>query len=102
VKALAWPLRHQISQLKKRRGALGKVLRREQNFFETHALRMNYQEIAKRGWPIGSGAGESACRQKQCRFKWCGQFWSKGGLRNLCALDEARRNRHWNELWSPN
>jgi len=63
---------------------------------------MNYQENAKRGWPIGSGAVESACRQKQCRFKRGGQFWTKESLRNLCALDEARRNRHWDELWSPN
>ena len=108
------PLRHQlrhgqeqralrrIAQLKKRRGEPGKVIRREQNYFETHAGRMNYQGIAKRGWPIGSGAVESACRQKQCRFKRCGQFWTKEGLRNLCALDEARRNRHWDVLWSSN
>jgi hypothetical protein len=60
---------------------------------------MNYQEIARRGWPIGSGAVESACRQKQCRFKRPGQFWTAEGLRHLCALDEARRNGHWNELW---
>ena len=108
------PLRHQvrhgqeqqalrqIARLKKRRGAAGKVIRREQNYFATHAGRMNYQTIAKRGWPIGSGAVESACRQKQCRFKRCGQFWTREGLRNLCALDEARRNRHWDELWASN
>ena len=63
---------------------------------------MNYQEIARRGWPIGSGAVESACRAKQCRFKRPGQFWTPEGLRHLCALDEARRNGHWNELWAPN
>ena len=90
----------QIAQLKPRRGEIGKVIRREQNYFATHASRMNYQTVAKRGWPIGSGAVESACRQKQCRFKRCGQFWTKSWLRNLCALDEARRNRHWDELWS--
>jgi len=92
----------QIAQIKKRRGETGKVIRREQNYFQTHSARMNYQEIANRGWPIGSGAVESACRQKQCRFKRCGQFWTREGLRNLCALDEARRNRHWDELWASN
>jgi hypothetical protein len=108
------PLRHQvrhgqeqralrqIAQIKKRGGEAGKVIQREQNYFATHAKRMCYDQIAKRGWPIGSGAVESACRQKQCRFKRCGQFWSKVGLRNLCALDEARRNHHWDELWSQN
>jgi hypothetical protein len=108
------PLRHQvrhgrekqalrqIAQIQRRGGKVGKLIRREQNYFQTHAGRMNYQEIAKRGWPIGSGAVESACRQKQCRLKRCGQFWTKEGLRNLCALDEARRNHHWDALWSPN
>ena len=108
------PLRHQlrhgkeqqalrqIAQLKPRRGAAGKIIRREQNYFATHAGRMNYQTLAKRGWPIGSGAVESACRQKQCRFKRCGQFCTKSGLRNLCTLDEARRNHHWDELWTKN
>lgn len=93
---------HRIGQLNRPTGEPGNVVRREQNYFKTHSGRMNYQQIAQQGWPIGSGAVESACRQKQCRFKRCGQFWTKQGLRNLCTLDEARRNHHWDELWSPN
>jgi len=108
------PLRHQarygqeqkalrqIARIRQRPGAAGQVIRREQNYFQNHAGRMHYQQIARRGWPIGSGAVESACRQKQTRFKRCGQFWTKAGLRNLCTLDEARRNHHWDELWAPN
>jgi hypothetical protein len=92
----------QIQHLKKRRGANGQVIERERHYFANHADRMNYQTIARRGWPIGSGAVESACRQKQCRFKRPGQFWTAKGLRNLCALDEARRNYHWDELWTQN
>jgi hypothetical protein len=75
----------------------GEEVRREQNYLAQHAWRMNYRELAARG-PIGSGAVESACRQRQCRFKRAGQFWSETGLRNLCALQEARRNAHWEEL----
>jgi len=90
-----------ITRLKKRRGAAGKILAREQNYLASHAQRMNYQEMARRGWPIGSGAVESACRQKQCRFKRAGQFWTRPGLRHLAALDEARRNHHWEQLWQP-
>ena len=81
------------------KGQGGKVVRREQNYFANNAHRMKYQEIAARGWPIGSGAVESACRQRQCRFKRSGQFWTANGLRNLCALDQARHNHHWEELW---
>jgi hypothetical protein len=92
----------ELARLKKKRGKTGKVLAREQNYFANHATRMNYREVARRGWPIGSGAVESACKQKQCRFKRPGQFWTAKGLGNLIALDEARRNHHWNELWSSN
>lgn len=91
----------EIARLKKRGGAAGKLLAREQHYFAGHAGRMNYQAVARRGWPIGSGAVESACRQKQCRFKRAGQFWTRPGLRDLAALDEARRNHHWDQLWQP-
>lgn len=90
----------ELAGLKKKRGTSREVLVREQNYFATHAARMNDQTIARRGWPIGSGAVESACRQKPCRFKRPGQFWTPKGLRNRIALDEARRNHHWNQLWA--
>jgi hypothetical protein len=89
----------EIAGLKKRRGATGKKLAQEQHYFAGHAGRMNYQAAARRGWPIGSGAVESACRQKQNRFKRGGPFWTRRGLRHLAALDEARHNHHWDELW---
>jgi len=91
----------EIARLKAGRGQRGKILRQEQGYFERQQGRMSYQAAARRGWPIGSGAVESACRQKQGRFKRCGQFWTERGFRHLAALDEARRNGHWTELWSP-
>jgi hypothetical protein len=82
-------------------GAAGEVVRREQNYFASHAHRMNYQETAARGWAIGSGAVESTCRERQCRYKRPGQFWTALGLRHLCGLEEARDNGHWEQLWLP-
>ena len=90
----------ELAALKARRGERGKVIRREQNYFAGHAGRMNYRAVAQRGWPIGSGAVESACRQRQGRFKGRGQFWTPAGLRNLCALADAIQNNHWDELWN--
>jgi len=90
----------EIAALPKRRGSAGQIIQREQNYFAEHARRMNYQALARRGWPIGSGAVESACLQRQGRFKRCGQFWTARGLANLCALIEARHNGHWNKLWN--
>jgi hypothetical protein len=89
----------EIAELKAPRGERGKIVRREQNYFATNAQRMNYQTIHKRGWPIGSGPVESACLQRQCRFKRPGQFWTALGMRHLGALTEARHNHHWDELW---
>jgi len=113
TKAKAWvekrlhQLRHgqeqrvlkEISRLKKSRGQLGEVVRKEKNYFAGQAERMNYKAIADRGWPIGSGPVESSCRQDQCRFKRPGQSWTRTGFANLSALDQARRNNHWDELW---
>jgi hypothetical protein len=113
VRAWVEPLLHQLRHGKEKktlktiaalsapRGERGKVVRREQNYFAGQEHRMKYQEIAARGWPIGSGAVESACRQRQGRFKRPGQFWTASGLRHLCALEEARHNHHWEELWIP-
>jgi len=88
-----------IAQLKAPRGERGETVREQKNYFANQAQRMNYQEIAQRGWPIGSGAVESACSGKQGRFKRRGQFWTKTGVGHLEALIEARENKHWDELW---
>ena len=89
----------EIGGLKAGRGGAGKIVRREQNYFASQAGRMAYESIAERGWPIGSGAVESACRQSQCRYKRPGQFWTAKGLRHLQALEEARAHGHWDQLW---
>ena len=89
----------EVSRLKTGRSQAGKMMQKEKNYFATQAGRMNYKEIADRGWPIGSGAVESTCRASQCRFKGPGQFWTQKGLRHLSALEEARDNDHWDELW---
>ena len=91
-----------IARVRAGRGAAGETIRREQNYFATHARRMNYQEVSARGWPIGSGAVESACAQKQKRFKRPGQFWTERGLRHLDALIQTREHDHWDQLWSHN
>ena len=89
----------EIAALRPPRGSAGDIVRREKNYFAGQAGRMNYQRLARKGWPIGSGSVESACRQKQCRFKRPGQFWTAKGMRHLGALTEARHNHHWDELW---
>jgi hypothetical protein len=45
---------------------------------------------------------ESLCGQLQGRFKRCGQFWTGPGRQRLMALEAARRNQDWNEVWKLN
>lgn len=80
-------------------GAAVEVVSREKNYFESHRKRMNYYALYRKGWPIGSGSVESACAQRQRRFKRPGQFWTANGLRCLNALIEARDLDHWDQLW---
>lgn len=89
-----------IARLKVPPGQAGQIVQKQQAYFAGQSGRMNYQEISRRGWPIGSGAVESACRQSQCRFKRSGQFWTQRGFRHLSSLDEANRNGHWDQLWT--
>jgi len=89
-----------IQALRRGRGAAAQVIDREKNYFESHRQRMNYQQLSRRGWPIGSGPVESACGQRQRRFKRPGQFWTHNGLRHLNALIEARDLNHWDQLWT--
>lgn len=88
-----------VAELKVPRGIHGPVVKEQKNYFAKQAERLHYQEIAARGWPIGSGAVESACSGQQNRFKRRGQFWTRPGLGNLAALIQARHNGHWDELW---
>jgi len=88
-----------MTRLRGRRRADAEIIQCEQHYFTSHAHRMNYQEIAQRGWPIGSGAVESACAQKPRRFKRPGQFWTTCGLRHLDALIQAREHDYWEQFW---
>lgn len=89
-----------IRRIRERPAPAGEIIRRERNYFHSHRQRMNYQQLARRGWPIGSGPVESACAQKQGRFKRPGQFWTQKGLRHLNSLIEARDLNHWDQLWT--
>jgi len=72
------------------------------NYFEQHREHIHYKTRAAEGCPVGSGAMESLCGQLQGRFKRGGQFWTEPGRRRLMALEVARRNHDWNEVWQLN
>ena len=78
------------------------LVAKETNYFEQHREHLHYETRAAEGCPVGSGAMESLCGQLQGRFKRGGQFWTEPGRRRLMALEIARRNHDWDEVWQQN
>lgn len=76
-----------------------KTLEVERNYFLTHQTRLDYRAMAQAGYPIGSGAMESTCRQYQCRLKRTGQFWTTVGDEALVTLETMWRNHRWRLLY---
>ena len=74
----------------------------ETQYFDNHREHLHYATRAAEGCPVGSGAMESFCAQLQGRFKRCGQFWTEPGRRRLMALEIARRNQDWHQVWQQN
>jgi hypothetical protein len=76
-----------------------KTVEVERNYFLTHKTRLDYKTLFEAGFPIGSGAMESTCRQYQCRLKRTGQFWSTIGDEALITLETMWRNQRWRLLY---
>lgn len=68
-------------------------------YYQNNQKRMKYKQARQLNEPVGSGAIESTCRQLQCRFKRCGQFWSTPGDEALLCLEMFWRNQRWEMLF---
>jgi hypothetical protein len=57
------------------------------NYLSDRIEQMQYGEYLKQGWPIGSGAVESSCKQLvTARCKQAGMRWSQSGVDAILAL----------------
>lgn len=69
-------------------------------YFRKNKARMKYNEYRVKGWFIGSGVVESACKTVVgARFKQSGMFWSKKGLDALLPFRVAFKSERYEELW---
>jgi hypothetical protein len=72
-------------------------------YFRNHAHRMDYPAYLRRGWQIGSGAVESACKtvvnQRLCLG---GMRWGEGGSDAVAHLRALYRSDpdQWDVFWS--
>ena len=89
-----WPARKSAA-LKE---ALGTTCR----YFANDVHRMEYPEYQAKGWQIGSGVVESACKPVVGqRMKGAGMRWSEKGAHALCHVRALYRSEkgQWNSFW---
>ena len=81
-------------------GPASEAVGKELNCFHEHRERMDYRGGHRAHEPIGSGAVEATCRQRQCRSQRPGQFWSQRVDEALPCLEMFWRNNRWHLLFT--
>ena len=72
----------------------------EVTFFRNQAGRLAYAHDEAQGYPIGSGAVESANRQVVgVRGKQAGMRWAAEGVAGVLALRALLRSQRWEQWW---
>lgn len=72
-------------------------------YFGNQQHRMDYPEYRRRGWQIGSGPVESACKQVVGqRLKGSGMRWGEAGADAVCHLRALFRSEvsQWDAFWA--
>jgi hypothetical protein len=74
--------------------------RRTVGYYRRNRPYMRYDEYLARGWPIGTGVVEGACRHLvKDRMEQSGMRWTQGGAQGVLDLRAVRLNSHWEAYW---
>lgn len=78
-----------------------KEIQKHLGYFKKHKKFMQYAGYAEKGWPIGSGVIEAACKsvvkQRMCRS---GQRWSIKGGQAILNLRSIVKSNRWDGFWN--
>lgn len=78
-----------------------KEIRKHLGYFKKHKKFMQYADYIEKGWPIGSGVIEAACKsvvkQRMCRS---GQRWSIKGGQAILNLRTVVKSNRWEGFWN--
>ena len=86
--------RHRLSPARK------KALEVQRTFFRRNAHRMEYATFQERGWPIGSGPVEAACKTLvKARLCRSGMRWTRRGGQHILALRTYIKSNRWDAAW---
>lgn len=69
-------------------------------YLQTRRDQLRYAAFAARGYPVGSGAVESACKLVvEARMKGSGMRWARPNVNPMVALRTAICGHRWPEAW---
>lgn len=81
-------------------GEDGKAVDKSLRYFEEGEQFMKYAEYRAKGWFIGSGVIEAACKNVVAkRFCSSGMFWSGSGLDAMLPLRAIIKSGRYVEFW---
>lgn len=70
-------------------------------YYEKRKSYMKYNEYLSKGYPIGSGVIEGACRSfVKDRMELAGMRWSEKGAESMLELRSIKVNGKWDEYWN--
>jgi len=79
---------------------LAKKIEENITYFENNQGRMHYDEYRAKGYHIGSGTAESACKHViGQRLKQAGMTWSIKGAEAILQLRILWKNNEWDKFW---
>lgn len=69
-------------------------------YLDARLDQLRYPEFRARGYPIGSGAVESACKLViEARLKRSGMRWARPSVNSMVSLQTVRASGRWDEAW---
>lgn len=97
-----WLLREMKYERARKKPAEQVTLDKAVSYFENNLHRMNYAQYLKKGYPIGSGVTEAACKVLVKQRLCCsGMRWSIDSVQNILLLRELiLTSGRWEQFWS--
>ena len=90
-----------IQALETQNPTITETLKREVGYFQKHTHRMQYRTFNEKGYQIGSGVIESACKHVVAeRCKQAGMRWSKPGINAILFWRCLLKNDDWDTYWN--
>jgi hypothetical protein len=93
-----------LNQMKTKRGLKGtrrKTIEEVTGYFQRNRDRMKYDEFLAKGYPIGSGVVEGACRHLvKDRLEGTGMRWRPEGAQSMLDLRATYLNEEWVPFWA--